>query len=75
MELTAGVVSAARIPFIGGQLLSNYHLLFIVSAVFRLLAIVLLFKSYQENDSKEASRMVKDVFGRIKSRFSFIRLR
>ncbi len=69
MELTGKAVEALSIPFLNGQMLSSYHLLFMLSGTIRLLVLLLLFKRYKEENSRRAGDILNDAFRPVKARF------
>ena len=72
MQFTKAAFSGLDMPFLMGQKLSNYHLLFITSVVIRFLVLAFLFKSFKEENSRRASKIIasarNNIMGRLKIR-------
>ncbi len=61
MELTGPMVASLKLPFLMGQTLNNFHLLFFISAFIRLLVLVFTFRHFDEDNSKSAGEMLKSI--------------
>lgn len=61
MEYTKSAIDSMAIPFVAGQKLSSFHLLFITSGVIRLFATHFLLPRVSEENSQPASRVLLDL--------------
>ena len=60
------ILRQANIPFIMGNTLNAFIVLFIISAALRFLVIFTLIPFYRENDSKPVRHLVSDMVGSVK---------
>lgn len=72
MEVTGKLFSGLDIPFIMGQRLSNYHVLFFISFLVRALVLLFLFRSFKEVNSQKASVMLADLKNNVKGRLRIL---
>lgn len=68
MEYIRPVLEKLDIPFLLGQKLNGFHLLFIISGLIRLAAITFLLPRVEESSAKPASKVITDTVGTIKAR-------
>lgn len=68
MELCKIAISKVNIPFLMGQTLSSYHILFAVSGILRLLVLIFISRTYDEADSESTGNVLKNLRTAIKNR-------
>jgi MFS family permease len=68
MEISNGIIGNNKIPFLMGQNLNSYHVLFIISGLMRLLVLKFSSKSYIEEDSQSPSQVLQDINSAIKNK-------
>jgi MFS family permease len=61
MQISRDIIPESGIPIFAGIKLGSYQLLFILSAVIRLLVLIFAFRGYQEKDSKSTGQMLQDM--------------
>lgn len=61
MQLTRAAIPAGGIPLFAGIRFGSYHLLFLISAIIRLLVLVFIFRGYKEEESKSAFQILRDI--------------
>ena len=68
MQFTRAAFPESGLQLFGGLTIGGYQLLFLLSGLFRLLVILLFFRSYEEKESQRATKILKD-FGNTLSSF------
>jgi MFS family permease len=72
LQLTRTGIANMKLPFVMGQHFSSFHLLFILSSIIRFLVLVFIFKTFREENSQSASKLVSDIKNRISTAFQLI---
>lgn len=75
MEFTRPRLETLRIPFVAGQSLSSFHLLFILSGLIRLAATHLILPTVEEENSQPASKVLSGALGSFRSRMAHLKIR
>ncbi len=68
LQLCKAFISDIQIPFLLGQSLNSYHLLFAVSGTLRFLVLVFVLRNYKDADSESAVIVLRKLKSAVKNR-------
>lgn len=68
MQVARPFFDALKLPFIMGQSLNSFHVLFIISGLLRIAVLVATFRRFGEDNSKSAGEMLKSINTGIKKK-------
>lgn len=61
MELSRQVMQGVHLPFLLGQQLNRFHILFAVSGTARLMVLLFIFKYFKEENARSAGEMLRNL--------------
>ena len=68
MQVARPFFDSLRLPFIFGQTLNSFHILFVISGLIRIVVLVTMFRHFGEDNSKSAGEMLKSINTGIKKK-------